>query len=138
MGLSSNQATMEDPPEAMAVCVENPAYSRPDGDENEVNPIPKCEVHSTSPELPRENHADVDTNFNIYGNEGPLELPIKVQDLAGHVQDMKNRPNAFKDEYLVTLWTFNNAHYLWWSNKESPICPLSWVQNQLSNNAKQY
>ena len=40
-------------------------------------------------------------DVNIYGNEGPFELPIKVQDLARHIKDMKTAENAFRNEYMV-------------------------------------
>ena len=103
VGLSNDNAIEEDPPDPVAVCVENPAYSRPHGDCNEAGLAPKTVVSEALPELLQENQSDDDTDFNIYGNEGPLELPIKVRDLASLVRDMKNRPNTFKDEYQVKI-----------------------------------
>ena len=98
---------MENPYEPVTVRVENGTPSQSESHQNEADHAPKSEA-TTLPELPQENYSDEDTDFNIYGNEGPLELPIKVQDLANHVQDMKSRPNAFRGEFMVRIFQIND------------------------------
>ena len=102
MILSSNHAIEEEPPELVAVCAENLAYSSPE-DRTEAEPALKCEVSTTLPDLLQKNHSADDSEFNICDNEGSVELSIKVQDLATHVQDMKNKPNGFNNEFMVRI-----------------------------------
>ena len=42
-----------------------------------------------------------DNEGNIYGNEVRLCRPVKVQNLANHIQDMKNQSYAFKHDFNV-------------------------------------
>ena len=59
----------------------------------------KADIDGDSVTLPVE--WVTDEELNIYGNQGPLGLPIKVPDLAAHIRDMKSRADAFQYEYMV-------------------------------------
>ena len=56
---------------------------------------PQRDGHTSSPEWVSEEQLD------IYPNEDPLGRPVKVQDLATYIGDMKSRGDAFEYEYMV-------------------------------------
>ena len=58
-----------------------------------------------------------------------LALPVHWVRLLHRTQNIQENKLC----WAVSIRTFKNAQYLWWSNQEPPICPMGRKQNQLTN-----
>ena len=47
-----------------------------------------------------------DTHENVYYNQCIMSRPVTVTALVAHIEDMKNKGDAFKLEYKVCIWYF--------------------------------
>ena len=75
-------------------------------------------------------HTTMSTATNSIGWEKTTQVNIV------NSSKMKGLPPWYLYWWDITsIGTINNAHFLWWSNHESPICPQGRVENQLTNKA---